>query len=185
MKTVARMVALPIAALLLVGCGTDESNDGEQTSSTASSSTSTSSSPSATTSSTSSATAAPSENAEPAAQLVECIYGGGSWTGNGDFSDGSYGPHPECQAKRDAQLAENPYVCPQTDWHVPDPSWCTDTSKGGRLPGGEAPIPAPAPEPVDKYPVYDSSGEAQTHHGCQQGYIDDPALCAEMEQKYG
>lgn len=184
MKTVFRMVALPVAAFLLAGCGTGDSNSGDETSSTTSTSTTAPSSTSSSASNTSSTTTSAAENAEPTAHLVECIYAGGAWTGNGKFSDGSYAPHPDCQTKRDAQLAENPYVCPQTDWHVPDPSWCTDSSKGGRPPGGEAPVPAPAPAPVPEDPVYDSSGEAQTHHGCQQGYIDDPALCGEMEQKY-
>lgn len=180
---------LPVAILLLAGCGADDTNGEDATSSTVETSTSTSRTTSSTTSSTATTTAAPVENASNRPRLVECIYGGGAWTGTGEFSDGSYGPHPDCQAKRDAQLAENPYRCPQTDWHVPDPSWCTDPSKGGRPDGGNAPAPAPAPvpapAPAPEEPVYDKSGEAQAHYGCQQGYIDDPALCREIEQKYG
>lgn len=182
MKTVARIAALPIAALLLVGCGAGESNEGDPTSSPTESSTTSSTSTSSSTSSTSTSTTVAEETAQTEPHLVECIYGGGSWTGNGRFSDGNYGPHPDCQAKRDAQLTQNPYRCPQTDWHVPDPSWCTDPNKGGRA---NAPAPAPAPASVPEQPAYDSSGEAQSHYGCQEGYINDPALCGEMEQKYG
>ncbi len=67
----------------------------------------------------------------PEPVFVECIYGGGAWTENARFSDGSYGPHPECQALRDQQLAENPYVCQGTDWHVPDPSYCNPALEDG------------------------------------------------------
>lgn len=34
-------------------------------------------------------------------------------------------------------------------------------------------------------PIYDTSGEAQTHNGCQAGWIDDPTLCGYVESKYG
>lgn len=61
---------------------------------------------------------------EPSSVFVECIYGGGSWTTNALFSDGSYAWHPECQALLDQQMAENPYQCPQTDYFVPDPFFC-------------------------------------------------------------
>ncbi|AGN18561.1 hypothetical protein J433_00605 [Corynebacterium glutamicum MT] len=62
---------------------------------------------------------------QPEPVFVECIYGGGSWTEQALFSDGSYGFHPDCKALRDQQIAENPYTCPQTDARVPDPSYCT------------------------------------------------------------
>lgn len=62
---------------------------------------------------------------KPEPTFVECIYGGGSWTEQAFFSDGSYGFHPDCKALRDQQIAENPYTCPQTDARVPDPSYCT------------------------------------------------------------
>lgn len=62
---------------------------------------------------------------QPEPTFVECIYGGGSWTEQAWFSDGTYGFHPDCKALRDQQVAENPYRCPQTDARVPDPSYCT------------------------------------------------------------
>lgn len=62
---------------------------------------------------------------KPEPTFVECIYGGGSWTEQAYFSDGSYGFHPDCKALRDQQVAENPYTCPQTDARVPDLSYCT------------------------------------------------------------
>lgn len=64
---------------------------------------------------------------EPVAEreFVECIHGGGAWTSQAWYNDGSYGWHADCQALRDAQLAENPYQCPGTDAQVPDSSYCT------------------------------------------------------------
>ncbi|WP_295627453.1 hypothetical protein [uncultured Corynebacterium sp.] len=188
MKTRGSAVALIAAALMLVGCGADEPGDGGESSSSASTSSSSSSSSSSSTSSTSASSTTSAEPVAAEPHFVECVYGGGSWTGTAEYSDGSYGPHPDCQALLDQQVAENPYVCPQTDWRVPDLSWCSDPSRGGlHTPGAGRNAPDPAwtgvPDPVD--PTYDSSGEAQSHHGCQQGYIDDPALCGEMEQKYG
>ena len=35
------------------------------------------------------------------------------------MGDGSFAYHPECEAKRLEVLAEYPYRCPRTDWHVP------------------------------------------------------------------
>ena len=35
---------------------------------------------------------------KPELTFVECIYGGGSWTEQAYFSDGSYGFHPDCKA---------------------------------------------------------------------------------------
>lgn len=79
--------------------------------------------------------------------LVECIYGGGAWTENGWMSDGSYGYHPQCAALRNEQLAQYPYVCPQTDHHVADLSECL-------YPTGIPALPAEA--------QYPSIGDAPT-----------------------
>lgn len=69
--------------------------------------------------------------------------------------------------------------CPGTDAWVNDISLCTPANLGGE------PLPAaPAPAPADAFP-YPTSGEAQAHYGCQQGYITDPAICDEMFAKYG
>ena len=69
--------------------------------------------------------------------------------------------------------------CPGTDAWVDDLSLCTPANLGGE------PLPAdPAPAPADEFP-YPTSGEAQAHYGCQQGYITDPAICDEMFAKYG
>jgi hypothetical protein len=62
--------------------------------------------------------------AAPAPTLIECIYGGGSWTGQGQMSDGSFQSVPQCQALRDQQMAANPYRCPRTDHYVPGPEHC-------------------------------------------------------------
>lgn len=66
----------------------------------------------------------PATTASAAPTLVECIYGGGSWTTNGRMSDGSFQWAPECQALHDQQMAANPYRCPQTDHYVPGPEHC-------------------------------------------------------------
>lgn len=71
---------------------------------------------------------------EPEPVFVECLYGGGSWTNQALFSDGQYRFHPECQALRDQQMAKNPYRCPQTDWYVPDPSYCSPTAPPVSIP---------------------------------------------------
>lgn len=76
-------------------------------------------------SSTAAATSsAGSPSTDPGPTLVECIFGGGAWTGQGRMSDGGFQPVPECQSLRDQQMAANPYRCPQTDHYVPGPEHC-------------------------------------------------------------
>lgn len=41
------------------------------------------------------------------------------------MGDGSFAYPPECEAKRLEVLAEYPYRCPRTDWHVADLAECT------------------------------------------------------------
>lgn len=67
---------------------------------------------------------APAPAAPPAPTLVQCIFGGGSWTGNGLFSDGVYRPAAQCETMRQQEIAEKPYVCPGTDHRVPGPEHC-------------------------------------------------------------
>lgn len=128
-----KTVSIILSSLVLVaGCGGESISD-EPTSETASTS---SSSTRTTTSKTTTTEPRPQtervESGTPSAvspaavgpTLVECIYGGGAWTENGWMSDGSYGYHPQCAALRSEQLAQYPYVCPQTDHHVADLSEC-------------------------------------------------------------
>ncbi|WP_156892771.1 DUF4352 domain-containing protein [Corynebacterium sputi] len=50
-------------------------------------------------------------------------------------------------------------------------------------PAAVAPEAPPAANP-DEFP-YRSSGESQAHYGCAEGYIDDPALCGQLNDMYG
>lgn len=134
-----KLAAASVLVLALAGCGGETAEQvpepSGETSTTSSSSTSSSST------SSSSATSVPTDPttvppragregvpetsaAATAPTLVECIYGGGSWTSQGLMSDGSYAEHPTCAALREEQLAKYPYVCPHTDHHVADLSQC-------------------------------------------------------------
>lgn len=97
------------------------------------------------------------------------------------------------------------YQCMGTDAWVSDPAYCTSQNLGGEtsydeLWGPEAAIPAEEALRNSTTSPYDdgehcaaaicgygtnsqgqpnpTSGELQTLHGCQEGYIDDPELCA-------
>lgn len=92
-----------------------------------------------------------SEEGGEGKKFVECIYGGGNWTGSAMFSDGSYGPYPDCDAKRLENERKYPYVCPRTDHRVPDPSYCDQSNPflketPRRSSQRAAPAPKPAPE---------------------------------------
>lgn len=157
------VAVLPV--LLFAGCGgeaPDQVSDPSGATATSSVSTPTSSTGTTTTSDTS--TSPPQGGAEfhrsasvavPAPTLVECLYGGGSWTSQGLMSDGSYAEHRTCAALREEQLATFPYVCPQTDHHVADLSDCLHPT-GIPVPS-DAPSPAvgtaePEPEPEPEAP---------------------------------
>lgn len=103
--------------------------------------------------------------AEPAAQenesaepyVVECLEG---TPGPALWSDGSTRHSDECFQK------------------MGGPEYLEQESQSGLQPGGAAVngygyAPNGAPNP--------SSGEIQAYHGCQDGYIDDPDLCAGAE----
>lgn len=93
------------------------------------------------------------------------------------------------------------YRCPATDAYVNDPANCTAANLGGdprydqMYPGGY---------PADQVPFADggtcpaaicgyghdengnpnpSSGELQTMHGCEEGYITDQDLCSRVSEK--
>ena len=76
------------------------------------------------------------------------------------------------------------YQCPGTDAFVTDPAYCTSTYLGGD------------PSYDENCPAYlcgygvdangnpnPTSGELQTMHGCEQGYITDPSLCGAVAQR--
>lgn len=149
MKTLSYIVAVATVILSLASCSSPETQTEEtttpNTSSTADSSTISSSSTSSApeTSSSEPQPAAESEpsladapltnTAESTAEptLTECVYGGGSWTTNGLYSDGTIRWAQECQNLHDEQMAKYPYRCPQTDHYVSDPSQCSSPMGSG------------------------------------------------------
>ncbi|QGW25770.1 hypothetical protein GJR88_04211 [Dietzia sp. DQ12-45-1b] len=126
------------AVVLVAGCGGEVTNTeptGADTTNPSSSARTTTSqtatstvhrAPETTTAATAAAGAPAATPAVGGPTLIECIYGGGAWTENGFFTDGSYGYHPQCAALRNEQMAANPYRCPQTDHYVPDLSHCAN-----------------------------------------------------------
>lgn len=152
MKILSYIVAVATVILSLASCSSPESQTEEtttpSTSSTANSSTISSSSTSSVPE-TSSSEPQPAAEAEPSLAdapltntaestaeptLTECVYGGGSWTTNGLYSDGTIRWAQECQNLHDEQMAKYPYRCPQTDHYVSDPSQCSspvDSGTGG------------------------------------------------------
>lgn len=66
------------------------------------------------------------------------------------YSDGTFGPHPECEELRREVLRENPYRCPRTDHHVPDPSFCQSHNRPSRS-STPAPAPSQPAAPVASY----------------------------------
>lgn len=149
MKTLSYIAAVATVMLSLASCSSPDSQSEEtttpSTSSTADSSTISSSSTSSAPETTSSepqptAEAEPSladapltNTAESIAEptLTECVYGGGSWTTNGLYSDGTIRWAQECQNLHDEQMAKYPYRCPQTDHYVSDPSQCSSPAVSG------------------------------------------------------
>ena len=143
MKILSYIVAVATLMLSLASCSSPESQKEEtttpSTSSTANSSTISSSSTSSVPE-TSSSEPQPAAEAEPSLAdapltntaestaeptLTECVYGGGSWTTNGLYSDGTIRWAQECQNLHDEQMSKYPYRCPQTDHYVSDPSQCS------------------------------------------------------------
>lgn len=149
MKTLSYIVAVATVILSLASCSSPETQTEEtttpNTSSTADSSTISSSSTSSVPE-TSSSEPQPAAEAEPSLAdapltntaestaeptLTECVYGGGSWTTNGLYSDGTIRWAQECQNLHDEQMAKYPYRCPQTDHYVSDPSQCSSPMGSG------------------------------------------------------
>lgn len=143
MKILSYIVAVATVILSLASCSSPESQTEEtttpSTSSTANGSTISSSSTSSVPE-TSSSEPQPAAEAEPSLAdaplantaestaeptLTECVYGGGSWTTNGLYSDGTIRWAQECQNLHDEQMSKYPYRCPQTDHYVSDPSQCS------------------------------------------------------------
>ena len=140
MKILSYIAAVATVILSLASCSSPESQPEEtttpSTSSTADSSTISSSSTSSAPE-TSSSEPQPTSETEPSLAdapltntaestaeptLTECVYGGGSWTTNGLYSDGTIRWAQECQNLHDEQMAKYPYRCPQTDHYVSNPS---------------------------------------------------------------
>ena len=149
MKTLSYIVTAATVILSLASC---TSPDSQPEGATATSSSSTSNSSTINSSSTSSAAESSSSEPQPAAEaepsladaplantaesttepaLTECVYGGGSWTTNGLYSDGTIRWAQECQNLHDEQMAKYPYRCPQTDHYVSDPSQCSSPVGNG------------------------------------------------------
>ena len=149
MKILSYIAAVATVILSLASCSSPESQTEEtttpSTSSTADSSTISSSSTSSAPETTSSepqptAEAEPSladapltNTAESTAEptLTECVYGGGSWTTNGWYSDGTIRWAQKCQNLHDEQMSKYPYRCPQTDHYVSDLSQCSSPAGSG------------------------------------------------------
>ena len=149
MKILSYIAAVATVILSLASCSSPESQPEEtttpSTSSTADSSTISSSSTSSAPETTSSEPQPTSETepsladapltntAESTAEptLTECVYGGGSWTTNGWYSDGTIRWAQECQNLHDEQMSKYPYRCPQTDHYVSDPSQCSSPVGNG------------------------------------------------------
>ena len=149
MKTLSYIVTAATVMLSLASC---TSPDSQPEGATATSSSSTSNSSTISSSSTSSAAESSSSEPQPAAEaepsladapltntaqstteptLTECVYGGGSWTTNGLYSDGTIRWAQECQNLHDEQMSKYPYRCPQTDHYVSDPSQCSSPVGNG------------------------------------------------------
>lgn len=149
MKTLSYIVTAATVMLSLASC---TSTDSQPEGATATSSSSTSNSSTISSSSTSSAAESSSSEPQPAAEaepsladapltntaestaeptLTECVYGDGSWTTNGLYSDGTIRWAQECQNLHDEQMAKYPYRCPQTDHYVSDPSQCSSPMGSG------------------------------------------------------
>ncbi|MEB8326000.1 hypothetical protein NGF75_08365 [Dietzia kunjamensis] len=131
------------------------------------------------------ATEAPAA-ANPAAAgptLVQCIYGGGAWTGSGWLSDGSAALHPQCEALRSEQLAEYPYQCPQTDQQVADLADCANSSDVTVAPETQNPsvgealgVTAEPVEPPVEPTSEPESGEAPEVDPCEAGDTSEACL---------
>ena len=128
MAILVRCVAAVAALFLLAACSSSGGEQDAELTTVISTVTSTSAKPAAAKSSSSAAeSAAPAAGSEENGEgkkFVECIFGGGNWTGTAFFADGSSGPYPECEELRREVLRKNPYRCPRTDHQVPDPSYC-------------------------------------------------------------
>lgn len=153
-----------LASITLSGCGSGEPHDVTPVTSTTSTSSSTTSvETSSTTTSpttTSSSAADTTEPQSPEPYVVECLEG---TPGPALWSDG-----------------ETRYS-----------DWCFQQLNGPQAPYNESQSGLgsnsqyQSPSPSQEYPIYDTSGEAQAHYGCQQGYITDPNLCSAVYEKYG
>lgn len=155
MAILVRCVAAVSALFLLAACSSSGGEQGTAVTTVVSSVTLTSAKPAAAKSSSSAAPqpAAPatvSEGSGEGKEFVECIYGGGNWTGTAWFADGSYGTYPECEELRREVLRENPYRCPRTDHQVPDPSFCQSQNRPSRS-STPAPAPSQPAAPVASY----------------------------------
>lgn len=120
MAVLVRCVAAVAALFLLAACSSSGGDQGTGLTTVISTVTSTSAKPAAAKSSTSAAAKPAAEAVRPkesgeGKEFVDCIFGGGNWTGTAMYSDGTYGSHPECEELRREVLRERPYQCPRTD----------------------------------------------------------------------
>lgn len=203
MKKIRTVVSGLAAILVLTGCGAGE-NDLPTPPASVSTSTSTTTS---TTTSTVAESSAAADSHEPVVEpveepvpepvaaesyIVECLFG---TPGPTLMSDGTTQTTDHClnqpgaeeyrAAESAAGLFNGPgvgYQCPGTDFWVDDSSFCTPDivgpenvafADGGTCAGATCGYGHNAEG--DRNPT---SGELQALHGCQDGYITDPELCA-------
>ena len=161
MAILVRCVAAVSALFLLAACSSSGGEQGTAVTTAVSTVTSTSAKPAAAKSSTSAAEASVAPAAKESGEgkePLDCIFGGGNWTGTAMYSDGTYGPHPECEERRKEVLRERPYQCPRTDQLVADLDDCVNSVDPFRnsAPSRErastrAPAPSQPAAPVASY----------------------------------
>lgn len=167
---VARVAALLAAAAFAVaGCSNGVAPTAETVTTTASAHTTTKKAKSAKKTLASQA-AAPAASGSAGARVPEkpvkdCIFGGGNWTGDAIFTDGTSGPASNCRKLRDDFNATYPYTCPRSDAQVKDPADCRRGSTSSRpstrtttrTATRTTTVPAPtsvAPAPQTTVPAY-------------------------------
>lgn len=161
--------ALPLA---LAGCSQSESDQATTTSETTTTSSSESTTPTTTTTTATSEQPTTSEEVAPAPEQAP-----------------EQAPAPEAAPQQPAAphvvecLAGTPGPALMSDGTIQNSDWCFEQMGGAQYLEQESAANAgPAYQSGYGYDeqgnANPSSGELQTQHGCEQGYITDPELCA-------
>lgn len=163
--------ALPLA---LAGCSQSESDEATTTSETTATSSSESATPTTTTTTATSEQPTTSEDVAPAPAPEQAP---------------EQAPAPEAAPQQPAAphvvecLAGTPRPALMSDGTIQNSDWCFEQMGGAQYLEQESAANAgPAYQSGYGYDeqgnANPSSGELQTQHGCEQGYITDPELCA-------